>query len=77
MTRDPRINPQVGDIVRNTKGLIREVHDRRGNDITYVKVSGERRTGPHVCWITTWMGWCNKGEVVHTAEVYLSMEEHQ
>jgi len=60
--RDPRENPQPGDIVCTATGKRRTVVSRRGGDIAYHDKILTRRT----CWITTWQNWCRRNSVTAT-----------
>lgn len=66
MKRDPRMDPQPGDIVRK-EGKTRRVAERKGGDIKYFAgdADGRRAEGfPKFCWITTWRSWCKDAEVL-------------
>lgn len=60
--RDPRIDPQPGDFVQDTKrNIVRKVVGRFGGDIRYKQ---EGQSGPNkLCWVTTWRAWCRKNKV--------------
>lgn len=64
--RDPRKNPQAGDIIRKgtaTRVITRTVTRVKGGDIHYKVVEG----GSEKCaWITTWQTWARDASVVHT-----------
>lgn len=69
--RDPKIDPQNGDIVRATQfknERERHVAGRRGNHVDYLAVTA-KKTVQKNCWITTWQDWCriNKVDVIQTA----------
>jgi|688.fasta_scaffold2424584_2 hypothetical protein len=61
-TRDPRIDPQPGDVVK--KGKTRRVNHRKGDEVFYM--SGGSMV-ERSCWITTWQDWCRDAEVLHAA----------
>lgn len=69
-SRDPRMDPVVGDVVRK-KDRIREVVAvglSAGNypgEITYDTMrDGSPKMQRRSCWISTWQEWCRKAEVV-------------
>ena len=61
--RDPRTDPQTGDLIVKSTGTGRKVSryvvKRAGNDITYRDHRGKER----LCWITTWETWAREAEV--------------
>lgn len=65
-TRDPRIDPQVGDKIYKISATghksTRQVVSRDGpgnNDIWYLTQDGKKKK----CWIATWMEWARTAEV--------------
>lgn len=65
MTRDPRIDPQPGDIVQATSGKGRHVIGVARGDIRYRQIDCKNQA-ERMCWLSTWREWCrkNKAEVV-------------
>jgi hypothetical protein len=62
--RDPRREPQCGDIVGD-----RWVRRRYQNDIYYRKRTASGGWGQErMCWITTWQAWAKDKEVKNVAE---------
>jgi hypothetical protein len=58
-SRDPRIDPLKGDVIR--KGFAsRRVFARYGNEVTYQTDRGTKRR----CWISAWQEWARKAEVI-------------
>jgi len=57
--RDPRIDPQPGDMIRKVmpsgKAADRFVTGRKGNEIYYA--TRQVRVPIKNCWITTWQTW--------------------
>ncbi len=68
--RDPQVDPLRGDVVQLRDGRYRRIADRRGNDIHYFqgKDFGKPTQTENLrlckCWITTWMDWCTRNDVV-------------
>jgi hypothetical protein len=60
MKRDPRKDPQPGDIIRKGNKQ-RKVVTVYGNDIWY-DVPGS--TVRKLCWITTWRVWARGADVI-------------
>lgn len=60
--RDPRIDPQTGDIVISSTGIRRYVTYRNGGNVSYAG----RVKLKCICCISTWREWCrkNNAEVV-------------
>lgn len=64
--RDPKIDPQPGDIVRATQfknERERHVIARRGGDVDYLAVTSANSVQKN-CWISTWQSWCAPPAVV-------------
>lgn len=54
--RDPKLDPQVGDVIRKVLGKgvrTRTVTRRDGNDIFYADNTGKANR----CWISSWIEW--------------------
>ncbi len=63
-TRDPRLAPRAGDIVRSTtykNGRERHVISVSGNTIQYIAVSPTNRRTMQ-CWRQPWVDWCHKNK---------------
>jgi hypothetical protein len=65
MERDPLTDPKPGDVVRPMKGRERYVEECNGGDISYWYPRADGTPGlRRVCWIGTWMGWCQQTKAV-------------
>ncbi len=67
MDRDPKIDPQVGDVL-NKGGIRRRMTKRLGGEVKYTRImpSGSVREG--WCFITTWKAWAKDAVVEKAAE---------
>lgn len=66
--RDPKEDPQAGDLITLTNGKLRRVTARRGGDVDY----NDAKFYPHNCWISTWREWCRKAtnsEIISRVEL--------
>lgn len=64
--RNPRTDPQEGDVLRSRlTGYERVVYEIEGRNIFYIRHADGEETS-HRCTIATWRDWCqtNKSEVV-------------
>lgn len=67
MTRDPRIEPKPGDIIRKgtaNRVLERHVVRRDGGNIYY---TAQNSAVEKCAWITTWRAWAKDVVVVRAA----------
>lgn len=65
--RDPKIDPQPGDVIRKqsaAREIVRTVIARRGFNVDYSNNGGRKFT----CWITTWKAWAQDAKVIKTAQ---------
>ena len=63
--RDPRVEPQPGDVIKKhsaTREVVRTVTERKGNEVYYSNNSGKNFN----CWITSWRTWAQDAKVVRT-----------
>ncbi len=79
-TRDPRVDPQAGDIIEkvSTHGGVtrrRTVTRRDGNDIYYTDQSGQAKK----CWISSWLEWARMatlpGETLSNGDPLLAAKD--
>jgi hypothetical protein len=61
MSRDPRTDPQAGDILRST--ISKHTRERRviariGHIVEYALYRGDGPGSRHLCRVSTWTGWC-------------------
>ncbi len=70
-TRDPRIDPQPGDVVgktMNEKRFFRLVYQRTQPGLYGVNfVVYQNPGGFNACTLLTWREWCRDAEVLHAA----------
>lgn len=66
MTRDPRIDPAVGDVLRKGAATRTVVKSPPVGRIGTVYYTNQRGTACS-CWITTWRIWSKGAEVEQTA----------
>lgn len=62
--RDPRTDPQPGDVVQKGSSFgftVRKVIRRDGGNVHYCV--GDRKL---LCWIQTWKTWCLDAKVIQT-----------
>lgn len=67
MPRNPKIDPQPGDVVQ-VRDNARKVVRRVGYDIYYTKPTAKKPDVEHICWLTTWQTWCVGGRVIQIGE---------
>ena len=56
MTRDPKIDPQPGDILA-CFGMVRTVTKRMGGEVRYTRPAAGGKTFKGACFVTTWKAW--------------------
>lgn len=73
--RDPRRDPQPGDVLRLSDDRVRLIRKRAGERVIWAKwLRGEPlstvcyKPGDRGCWIWSWWRWARHVEVVRLAE---------
>jgi hypothetical protein len=61
MVRDPKIDPQPGDVLTLENGKFRHVLRRNGYNIVYT-TKPQSLAVEKICWISTWQTWCQNQE---------------
>jgi hypothetical protein len=64
VTRDPRIDPKAGDVLRKNS-LSRRVVEVASMDVYWCRDGSDRRVQP--AWISTWRTWARDAEVLTVA----------